>query len=324
MCRQKRGFTLVELLVVIAIIGILIALLLPAVQAAREAARRAQCANNLKQTALAMHNYHNTYGSLPAGAYGCCWGTWLVALLPYIEQQALFELHDPTGKWDLPDDSWRYYHSKNIALSRKRIAAYTCPSDIPNVHSNGITSHNYAVNYGNTGFLASTYSMAGAVPVLHEGAPDEIRFKGAPFTIRGGRDIPAEVSKFAYITDGTSNTLMLAEVVQGHGPAFDLRGYSWWGYASGFESYYPPNTPQPDVLQSAYYCDSERLYPANPPCTWVSAGGLPMIMASRSRHPGGVQAALCDGSTRFFSDNIRLDIWRSLSTSQGEEVIGEF
>src|SRR5512134_1942205 len=89
---NRRGFTLVELLVVIAIIGILIALLLPAVQAARESARRTQCNNNLKQIALGMHNYADTYGgTFPVGEYSCCWGTWLVGLLPYVEQKTLYD-----------------------------------------------------------------------------------------------------------------------------------------------------------------------------------------------------------------------------------------
>jgi prepilin-type N-terminal cleavage/methylation domain-containing protein len=90
MRKQRAGFTLIELLVVIAIIAVLIALLLPAVQAAREAARRSQCVNNLKQIGLAMHNYESSNGSLPPGQKSCCWGTWLVFLLPQVEQQALF------------------------------------------------------------------------------------------------------------------------------------------------------------------------------------------------------------------------------------------
>jgi prepilin-type N-terminal cleavage/methylation domain-containing protein len=92
MSRLRRGFTLVELLVVIAIIGVLVSLLLPAVQSAREAARRTQCTNNLKQLALGTHNYCDVYaGVFPVGEYACCWGTWLVGLLPYVEQKALYD-----------------------------------------------------------------------------------------------------------------------------------------------------------------------------------------------------------------------------------------
>src|SRR6476659_4602072 len=101
MSSSKKAFTLVELLVVIAIIGVLVALLLPAVQAARESARRTQCTNNLKQVALALHNYGDTYKSaFPVGEYSCCWGTWLVALLPYIEQQSLYDQYKYFGAID--------------------------------------------------------------------------------------------------------------------------------------------------------------------------------------------------------------------------------
>ena len=94
---RRPAFTLIELLVVIAIIAVLIALLLPAVQAAREAARRIQCTNNLKQIGLAMHNYHDVNGCLPPGVKGCCWGSWIVYILPYIEQQNMFNAWNSTG-----------------------------------------------------------------------------------------------------------------------------------------------------------------------------------------------------------------------------------
>src|SRR5271167_2927424 len=94
---RRRGFTLIELLVVIAIIAVLIALLLPAVQAAREAARRSQCVNNLKQVGIAMHNYQSSNNSLPFGMKGCCWGTWQVAVLPFLEQSNSFNAWNSVG-----------------------------------------------------------------------------------------------------------------------------------------------------------------------------------------------------------------------------------
>ncbi len=100
--RRLRAFTLVELLVVIAIIGILIALLLPAVQAAREAARRSQCLNNLKQIGLGAHNYHDVNNTFPTGGYACCWGTWLVGMLPYIEQTSLAKMYQGSGSYADP------------------------------------------------------------------------------------------------------------------------------------------------------------------------------------------------------------------------------
>src|SRR2546429_3627290 len=134
MPKAKRAFTLVELLVVIAIIGVLVALLLPAVQSARESARRTHCHNHLKQVTLAVHNYADTYrGAFPAGEYGCCWGTWLVALLPYVEQQNLYEQYKYFGAIDInggnPDVTTRYGGALNLPVTRTQIKTYTCPSD---------------------------------------------------------------------------------------------------------------------------------------------------------------------------------------------------
>src|SRR5207249_6682430 len=134
--RLTKGFTLVELLVVIAIIGVLVALLLPAVQAARESARRAQCSNNLKQVGLAMTQYADTYkGTFPVGEYSCCWGTWLVGLLPYIEQKALYDQYKFFGAVQnqagnaisQTDATTRYGGSQNLPVTRTQIQAYTCP-----------------------------------------------------------------------------------------------------------------------------------------------------------------------------------------------------
>src|SRR4051794_1147522 len=151
--RTKAGFTLIELLVVIAIIAVLIALLLPAVQAAREAARRAQCVNNLKQIGLAMHNYQSTNNCLPQGTRGCCWGTWLVTVLPFVEQQALFNAWNSYGNNSVTgpiNSDFRYAGVANTTVTTSRVAAYSCPTD-PNAYSLSniavagvkITSHNY-------------------------------------------------------------------------------------------------------------------------------------------------------------------------------------
>jgi prepilin-type N-terminal cleavage/methylation domain-containing protein len=315
---RRTGFTLVELLVVIAIIGLLVALLLPAIQAARESARRMQCSNNLKQIGVAMQNYHDVYRTLPVGSFGCCWGSWLVALMPYVERSNLYQEYDQNGKWDIPDGSYRYAGSRNIGVTRQRIDAYTCPSDIPAEETNwgGITSHNYGVNYGNTGFVNQSYIGPDADAVANVNG---VVFGGAPFTIGDATSRKAAYN-LAAITDGTSQTLLVSELIQGH--SVDLRGFAWWAFGSGFMTYLAPNSNQPDVMQSAGYCNNTA--PLNPPCIGPHTAAQPMTWASRSRHPGGVQSVLCDGATRFISQDIALATWRALGTSRGGESLDQF
>ncbi len=303
---RKSAFTLVELLVVITIIGILISLLLPAVQSAREAARRMQCSNNLKQVGLAMHQYHEALGSLPVGAYSTAWGTWLVAVMPYIEQQALYNLYGSVGMYD---GDTRYFIADTSVVTN-RIAAYQCASDTPNVGYDNITKHNIVVNYGTTGFVGSV-TTEDALANLNG-----VVYNGAPFSMAGGPSLPAKAYNFAQIPDGLSNTLLLSEVVQGTG--YDLRGYAWWGPAAGFSTYLSPNSSQSDILQDAGYCVNDG---SNPPCYGPHSSSQPMMMAARSRHPGGVNVALCDGSVRFITDNIAIDTWRAMSTTKGGEVV---
>ncbi len=302
--RACGGFTLVELLVVIAIIGILIALLLPAVQAAREAARRSQCTNNLKQLGVGMHNYHDIFRSLPPGGYSCCWGTWKVAMLPYIEQIALRQNYVDNNKYGDPVDNARYSHLANRPVVTTRISTYTCPSDTPNPNTfiARITSDNYAANYGNTGY-GQQANLNGVI------------FGGAPFKVSGWKMTAAVTFNFRDIRDGLSNTLLMAEVLQGIGR--DLRGFSWWGDASGFETYQAPNSPLPDVIYTTVYCNNQPQQ--NLPCVAPSTAQLPTMFASRSRHPAGVQIAACDGSAHFVTDAIDISIWRRASTTYASD-----
>lgn len=326
MRKSKRGFTLVELLVVIAIIGILVALLLPAVQAAREAARRMQCGNNLKQIALACHNYNDTYKKLPVGAYSCCWGTWQVGILPYVEQRALADLYNHNGKYDSPntvgvqpggcvgaaDSSFRYGGAKNTPVTVNLISSYRCPSDINNASNTGtaVSRHNYACNYGNTGENGNTPVVQAGVTVI---------FGQAPFTMAGSCTSSAIAKTFSDIGDGTSNTLSFAEVRTGHGG--DHRGFGWWGPSAGFTTLNPPNTSLPDYMGGGT-CVPPTTNPLNPPCIAAAiAPNEPNRRSARSRHPGGVQGAYCDGSVRFFADTIDINIWRFIGTAMGQEAL---
>jgi prepilin-type N-terminal cleavage/methylation domain-containing protein/prepilin-type processing-associated H-X9-DG protein len=312
---RKQGFTLVELLVVIAIIGVLVSLLLPAVQAAREAARRMQCSNNLKQASLAMHNYHDTHNTLPWGSRE--WRqTWQLAVLPYIEQQQLYNLW---GDFSLPS---HYFTPPNAPVSTQRIASLTCPSDrrnATNVAGFLITHHNYVVNYGNTGFFSQQTGQAPAV--------GDIIFAGAPFTMKGNTSATLRPECFAFqdILDGLSNTLMFSETVQGltTGGIYDLRGFSWWGPGAGFNTLRPPNSNLPDIMVENNYCNNS---PPNPPCdpARLSTPNRPANNAARSRHPGGVNVALCDGSVRFVPNTINIFTWRALSTTYGNEMFDPY
>ena len=188
--RSRRGFTLIELLVVIAIIAVLIALLLPAVQAAREAARRMQCVNNLKQIGLAMHNYQSSNNTLPYGARACCQGTWLVPVLPFLEQTALYNswnsFGNNSGLRGYVDSYFRYSGAANTTVTTTRISAYYCPSDGNNTQTvskttPAITSQNYVANFGNITFEQGVISGSTFTPSLtYNGVT--YPFLGAPFT----------------------------------------------------------------------------------------------------------------------------------------------
>jgi prepilin-type processing-associated H-X9-DG protein len=308
------------LLVVIAIIGVLVALLLPAVQSAREAARRAQCSNNLKQITLAMTNYADSNRSaFPVGEYSCCWGTWLVGLLPYIEQRALFDNYKFYGAISAsggnPDTTTRYGGSRNLPVTRTQIQTYTCPSDSitanPSTY-NGITFHNYVANHGNT-------TLARTTPFgkMLNGQPNI--FKGAPFIFVGNSNSNPQVVRLQDVFDGLSNTMAFSETVQGRDG--DLRGFAWWNGGAHYETFLPPNANQPDIVENISYCKASN--PVNPPCDGPTSSN-PSNIAARSRHPNGVQVGMCDGSVKFVSNSINLDTWRAISTNGGKETAVDF
>jgi prepilin-type N-terminal cleavage/methylation domain-containing protein len=338
----RRGFTLIELLVVIAIIAVLIALLLPAVQAAREAARRAQCVNNLKQIGLAIMNYESSNGSFPYGAMAVSYGTWYHSILNYIEGSNLSNAYNFQGSACAGATALSYSSIYNSTCSSNRINSFSCPSDVNDAPLAGVVSMNYGANYGNTGtgYWQTTATLNGVT----------IYFNGAPFSWvnSAGPACPAvtnpypsnnsSICKLSSVTDGTSNTLLVAEVIQGqdngsgvYSGFTDLRGFIQYGSSSGFSTLHTPNSLLPDDLNAANYCIP---IPPNPPCQFrsndttimglnPSSGASQNIdqYAARGRHPGGVNSVNCDGSVHFYKNTINLSVWQAVSTTHGGEII---
>ncbi|WP_339728501.1 DUF1559 domain-containing protein [uncultured Gimesia sp.] len=335
--RNKRGFTLIELLVVIAIIAILIALLLPAVQQAREAARRTQCKNHLKQLGLAVHNYASSYRYLPPGASvdlslstSGSNGSWGVhgRILPLLEQGNLYNNVDLSIAWDF-----------QTAIDGLKIPVYACPSDPKSdqVRDPGggkvkLYPTNYGFNYG-TWFVFDPTNGSGG----------------------NGAFYPNASLTMAAFTDGTSNTLLASEVkgwqpyTRNAGPPSTTipntaseaatmaasgsslkvnpaTGHTEWPdgrvHHTGFTVTMNPNTYVP-------FTDSGTEYDVDYN-SWQEGrdgnAGSPTyaIITSRSHHIGVVNAVLADGSVRTISENISLDIWRALGTRANGEVLGEF
>ncbi|MDR2761233.1 MAG: DUF1559 domain-containing protein [Planctomycetaceae bacterium] len=330
------GFTLVELLVVIAIIGVLIALLLPAVQAAREAARRMKCSNNQKQITLAIHNYHDSYQSLPPGANGHVRGTWAISIFAFIEHTSIAEQYD----WSQP-----YYNSavNQVLLGNLVLSHYTCPSD-GNGNKSSTTypedrEHNYVACMGREGVYYMGYrrtsnnsncliSGPDPAPDGAAAAPDRQSPYNAMFTasslLPGTSTIPAYplTTTLDSITDGTSNTVAVSETVQGVPGAVgsDARGVMWWGIYSFFNTNQPPNTLSPDIG----YADSSA-HVRHPIEYFITSPSTDptyryMRLSARSWHVGGVNAGLGDGSVRFVQDQINLDIWRAVGSTNGDEI----
>jgi prepilin-type N-terminal cleavage/methylation domain-containing protein/prepilin-type processing-associated H-X9-DG protein len=332
MTRPRRGFTLIELLVVIAIIAVLIALLLPAVQAAREAARRAQCVNNLKQIGLAVLNYESANATLPPGEKGCCWGTWGVFILPYVEQSALYNAWNTAGS-NVPsggaaDSFLRYAGQANTTVTFSQLNAYVCPSDPSGgkQRTNSSRYMNYVVNYGQTDQAqTTTYNLPSPVnPAIIA------TFRGAPFSdigspnvddtgyVLGFNKLPTQT--IASITDGLSNTLCASELrIASPQNDNDLRGFFWWGPSASFNTILPPNSTYQDTMGNGG-CAVQ-----NPPCntgyTPTGAAAATVYLGARSYHPGGVNASMCDGSVKFFKNSVNIVTWMALGTSQGAEVL---
>jgi prepilin-type N-terminal cleavage/methylation domain-containing protein/prepilin-type processing-associated H-X9-DG protein len=323
--RHSRGFTLVELLVVIAIIGILVALLLPAVQAAREAARRSQCQNNIKNLALAVLNYHDVKDRFPAAQiyyfrddlvkkgggpqrnqyFG---PNWVIEILSYIEEPAVYDAFDL--KKPISDEV-------NRPARGTKIETMLCPSDIGNVEPFR------SLSYGGDNWARGNYAANSSLYHMFPGnfsvdpfkkSPNLYWWDGEPWT-RGVMGLNLALS-LKDITDGTSKTVMLGEVRIGMADV-DPRGVwaiGWPGssslWAHSTDDAEGPNScgvdASPDnIFQDDAITDAVGVEVLRMECMLSGSGGGGSSQASpRSRHPGGVHMALCDGSVRFIHDSI--------------------
>ena len=316
--RGPRGFTLIELLVVIAIIAILIALLLPAVQQAREAARRAQCRNNLKQIGLAIHNYESSHKLFPPGRLGFPMVFSVQAhILPYLDGANLYNLIDFNVAPSFGPPSTPI--TRNEIAVRTLIPLYLCPSDFGRVPGQDFAPTNY---------VATTGSGTGAANSINTGdgvmySRSSIRFRdvtdgmsntacfgehmlgvgGNPSSPAGGPPGKPD-GEVLELPGGTATTT--AACIIGGGNWSGLRGAKWMNGHYGdtlYNHFYPPNAQQFDC---------------------GNASNNFGLTAARSRHEGGVMLLLCDGTVRFISENIDLAIWRGLASRTGGEILGDF
>jgi len=315
----RNGFTLIELLVVIAIIAILIALLLPAVQQAREAARRTQCKNNLKQIGLAMHNYHDVYGRFPpsevhtreflAGAnnnWGDQTSNWAVYLMPYIDQANAYNQIDFTLKYNSTTNPATGAAVGNLDALGKAYPAYLCPSNPvgPNQKHSG---QFHIIHYFVTGWGANEPPGGRARHKWAIGDSSNIQHKGIAWYNGSAR--------IADITDGTTNQIAVGEV-RGYAPRClnqmaslrDWRGMRW-------EVSTGTNMPINGVHRYAGECGDVVNEGTCPNCRWENMASF---------HTGGTQVLLADGSTRFASENIDTTLFRQLGSIGDGGVIGEW
>jgi len=356
--RRNRwlGFTLIELLVVIAIIAILIALLLPAVQQAREAARRTQCKNNLKQLGIALHNYHDTHSVLPpfkiyANGTDCPGGpdgwtntggwSWRVMILPFIEQSAMYNKidfvnHHSQGGCPGSTNSWGTFNNTPIP-------GYLCPSDPTSVSDGTSTGANYAAVVSASAQCKLNGGGSGTIPSNRLEAVFQMS-SGAPVRVT-----------LTDIKDGTSNTIAVAEVFRGRRTAIkgggtyglDAKGrcYRWMvegacgvtgtlgrggtmGSMAGYEA--SGGNPGGNLQVGATTAATGDGGPNDNRADQASWNGEndesihDGFRPASSKHTGGVQLLLADGSVKFSSDNVDSNLWNAAHSRNGGEILGEW
>ncbi|WP_310820967.1 DUF1559 domain-containing protein [Stratiformator vulcanicus] len=298
---SRRGFTLIELLVVIAIIAILIALLLPAVQQAREAARRSQCKNNLKQIGLALHNYHDVASSLPSAMQMVNEGTssvfyhgfgWGVMILPQIEREAIYQALNPRAN--------RVGDVRQTAAARTAISVYRCPSDIAptlndeygNDPDDYVSTSNYIAVYG---AYDNNDGSSRNLPAGNDAEANGMMYLGSAV-------------KFRDVTDGLSNTLAVGERCYGKRTVFGgtdtYLGGHWLGATFSGVTF-------SGVMRGIHTNNNSLIEGSN-------------VRSFASWHAGGVQFLLGDGSVRFLSENLDSTIQMNLANRRDGVVIGEF
>ncbi len=321
MRKAQTAFTLIELLVVIAIIGILIALLLPAVQAAREAARRAQCTNHLKQQALALHNYLDANRVFPAGTlmrgpnnYLDGLKPWPVAILPFIEQQALANLWDSTVSGVSPGKN-----DGNRTVRRTSVPVYVCPSSRIDSSTLVRPFHDGNVNevYAPGAYVGVSGKSFGHYLVCTDRCGNWDWYYEYGQMLQNGHDgwrgilhlvydkANSRCEPIAAVADGTSNTLMIGER---HLPKDEPRYGAFWACPVGAYTI-GGLMPNSWVLRTIYVTDCEREWPKFH-CT----------RGFGAYHPGGLNWALGDGSVRFTSENVDVYLLMDLASIDGREV----
>ncbi len=354
---NRRGFTLVELLVVIAIIGVLVGLLLPAVQSAREAARRMQCTNSLKQLGLGMHNYHSTFNKFPPGRQTPYFGNfagsttsecWTGAISPFTHMMPYMEMGNAYAQFDFSNSRVRVPPSgppncpHNVNVVKLRIPLFICPSEGKDPGTVPIC--NYRVNFGATFCVSPAWSDSnGLTNPWSANCSNELSSAGGPYGegAKGARDI----------TDGLSNTAAFSERILGDlnsavitagdvrrtipqdvnqttatllasctgAPATGAHN-SDYGVGDGAWTYAHPHR----TLYNHLFTPNSRTFDCGTNVSFVDGNNEGSITTARSYHTGVVNVCMCDGSVRTASDSIDLQTWRAVGTRGGGEVVGDW